>query len=157
MTVPGVIVIGIGHPDRGDDAAGLLAAARLEAGGSIPLDVRQCTGDLASLLDIWDGVDGVVLIDAAVGCGAPGTVHVRDLREASAPPGRSTSNHGFGLAEAVALAEALGTLPKAIRLVAIEGASFAIGTAPSPAVIAAIPAAAAAARVEALRLAAALA
>ena len=33
MTMPGVIVIGIGHPDRGDDAVGLLVAARLEIGG----------------------------------------------------------------------------------------------------------------------------
>ena len=82
---------------------------------------------------------------------------MRDLREAPAPPGRSTSNHGFGLAEAVALAEALGTLPRAIRLVAIEGARVDIGAAPSPAVTAASPAAAAAARAEALRIVAALA
>jgi Ni,Fe-hydrogenase maturation factor len=38
--VDSVIVIGIGHPDRGDDAAGLLVARRLAASGSIPLDVR---------------------------------------------------------------------------------------------------------------------
>jgi hydrogenase maturation protease len=153
----GVLVIGIGHPDRGDDAVGLLVARRIATGGSIPLDVRECTGDLTSLLDTWTGAGGVVLIDATVGCGAPGTIHVRDLRQAPPPSGRPASNHGFGLAEAVALGEALGTLPIAIRLVGIEGACFDVGSAPSPAVMTAIPAAAAAARTEALRLVAALA
>jgi hydrogenase maturation protease len=156
--VEGVIVIGIGHPDRGDDAAGLLVARRLATSGSIPLDVRESTGDLAALVDAWSGVDGVVLVDATVGGGAPGDIRVVDLLASPAPAGPSGgSSHGFGLAEAIALSRALGTLPKALRLVGIEGATFDIGARPSPAVMAAIPAAAAAARAESLRLVAALA
>jgi hydrogenase maturation protease len=152
-----VIVIGIGHPDRGDDAAGLLVARRLAAGHSIPVEVRESGGDLLTLVDDWAGAEAVVLVDAVVGTGAPGDVHVIDLIAETAPGERNVSSHGFGLAEAVELSRALGTLPRALRLVGIESACFDIGTAPTPRVQAAIPAAAAAARAESLRLLSALA
>jgi hydrogenase maturation protease len=152
----GVLVIGIGHPDRGDDAAGLLVARRLAANGPIPLDVRECAGDLATLVDAWIGAEGVVLIDATVGGGAPGDIRVVDLLVDAPPADRGGSSHGFGLAEAIALSRALGTLPRALRLVGIEGARFDVGAHPSAAVLAALPAAAAAARAESLRLIATL-
>jgi hydrogenase maturation protease len=152
-----VLVIGIGHPDRGDDAVGLLVARRLAASNSMPIEVRESGGDLLTIVDDWAGAGAVILVDAVVGTGAPGAVCVIDLIAETAPGEHNVSSHGFGLAEAVALARALGTLPKALHLVGIEGAAFTVGTTPSAAVQAAIPTASAAVRAESLRLLAALA
>jgi hydrogenase maturation protease len=153
----GVLVIGIGHPDRGDDAAGLLVARRLATTSSISLDVRESGGDLLTLVDDWAGAEAVILVDVVVGMGPPGEVRVLDLLAETAPAERNVSSHGFGLGEAIALSRALGTLPKAFRLVGIEGSRFDIGTPPTPVVQAAIPVAAAAARAESLRLLTAMA
>ena len=49
-----------------------------------------------------------------------------------------TSTHLLGVAEAVELARVLGRLPKALRLVAIEGRNFAHGAKLSPQVEAAV-------------------
>jgi hydrogenase maturation protease len=108
-------------------------------------------------VDAWSGADGVVLVDTTVGGRAPGDIRIVDLLADAPPAGHSASSHGFGLAEAIALSRALGTLPSALRLVGIEGAHFGIGAQPSAAVLAAVPAATAAARAESLRLIATLA
>jgi hydrogenase maturation protease len=153
----GVLVIGIGHPDRGDDAAGLLVARRLATTNSMSLEVRESGGDLLTLVTDWAGSEAVILVDAVVGTGVPGEVRVLDLLAVAAPGERNVSSHGFGLGEAVALSRALGTLPGALRLVGIEGSRFDVGTPPTPAVQAAIPVAAAATRTESLRLLTAMA
>jgi hydrogenase maturation protease len=62
-----------------------------------------------------------------------------DLAAGDDPPRRSgTSTHGFGLAEAVALARSFGTLPGRCRLIAIEAAGFEHGADLSPAVAEAV-------------------
>jgi hydrogenase maturation protease len=136
--VNGLLVIGIGNPDCGDDAIGPIVtrslAGRLPAG----VDVEQRTGDMLGLLDDWVGRDGVVLIDAAAMVTAPGTIHRIDLICEALPAGvRLASTHAFGVAEAVELARALDRLPAALIVYAIEGATFFPGVAPSPSVMAA--------------------
>lgn len=68
-----VRVVGIGQPDRGDDAAGLLAAdaVRAQAPGA---DVRSGAADAAGVLAQFEGADRVIVIDSARGGGAPGDV-----------------------------------------------------------------------------------
>jgi hydrogenase maturation protease len=133
------LVIGIGNPDRGDDGAGRAVAARLEARG---FSVIACGGDATTLLDLFDGAGAVVIVDAAVSGAAPGTIVRLDLAAGEDPPRRAgTSTHGFGLAEAIALARSFGTLPARCRLFAIEAAGFEHGAGLSPAVADAVAAA----------------
>ena len=125
------LVAGIGHPDRGDDAAGLLAARLLE--GRLPpgVELRLCTGDLLALAQDWAGAELVICIDAVAPSGQPGRIHVLNGQTGFAT-GHPASSHGFGLAEAVALSRALGTLPERLLIYGIEGANFTAGAVMAP-------------------------
>lgn len=135
---PRVAVTALGHPDRGDDAAGLLVADVLET--TLPNDVPVLIhrGDPLSLLDRWSETDAVVCVDAAAPMGKPGRIHRVDLSEDTLPPEGGTSSHALGLAEAVALGRALGLTPRSVIVYAIEGSCFDTGAEPSPEVAAAV-------------------
>jgi hydrogenase maturation protease len=124
----GVLVIGIGNPDRGDDGIGPLVARRLK--GHVPhgVSILERTGDALALIDDWAGRDAVVLVDASAPAGTPGRVHRIDLRADVLPPDVAlSSTHALGVTEAVALADTLGLLPACVIAYAIEGADFTPG------------------------------
>lgn len=137
------LVVGVGNEDRGDDALGPLAARLLaRAWGDAPppgLRVLAWTGDPTGLLDVWTGVQRLVLIDAMVSGAAPGTC-CRYAGDAPFVSAGATSSHGFGLAGALALARALGRAPPAVEVWGIEGARFGAGEPLTPAVRAAVEA-----------------
>lgn len=140
---PRIVVIGLGNPDRGDDGAGSAVATllvdRLPAGAQL-LNRR---GDMLALLDDWAGADALVCIDAAAPMGRPGHIHRIDLDEADLPRTASAaSSHALGLADAVALARALGTAPRKVIVFAIEGTCFDGGAPLTPEVAAALDSAA---------------
>jgi hydrogenase maturation protease len=132
------VVIGIGNADRGDDAAGLLTARLLA--GRLPRDVTvlEHDGEATSLLEHLEGADTAYLIDAAVSGIAAGTVQRFDCARSPLPGGKLTmSTHGFGLAEAIELARALGRLPADCIVFAIEAGDVGAGKNPSSAMRAA--------------------
>jgi hydrogenase maturation protease len=131
-------VIGLGAEDRGDDAAGLLVARLIRAAAPPGVEVRECAGDAGALLELLEGAQRVVLVDAARG-GAPGTVERLPVDAVRSAPASST--HGLGLAEALGVAAALGILPATVRIYAVHGRRFDPGPA-SPEVAAGVHAAA---------------
>ena len=139
MTAPPAptLVVGIGHEDRGDDAAGPLTVrllARAWADRPPPsVAVRAWRGDPLGLIEAWSGVERLVLVDAVVSGAAPGTVRRYGI-DAPFATGAGASTHGVGLADALALARTLGRLPATVEVWGIEGAEFAVGTPPSDAV-----------------------
>jgi hydrogenase maturation protease len=136
-----MLIVGIGNPDRGDDAAGRAAAAGLKARGPKDLRVIESDGEATALLAWFSEADEVILIDAALSGATPGTVGRFDVNEAALPTGRfGISTHGFGLAEAIELARTLGCLPRRCVVYVIEGRSFALGERLSPEVEAAVEA-----------------
>jgi hydrogenase maturation protease len=125
-------VIGIGNPDRGDDAAGLEVTARLRAASPAGVAVIDLEGDQVRLLDTWDSDAAVILVDATCSGAAPGTVTRFD---ASGPLSHQFSHRGshtFSLADVIELSRALDRLPRRLSGYGIEGASFAIGEPLSP-------------------------
>lgn len=125
VSLPKVLVVAIGNPDRADDGVGALVATRLA--GRLPPDVTLVArrGDILSLIEDWASIDAVICIDAAAPMGGPGRIHRIDARAGELPHGVSfASSHAFGLAEAIALAGALRSLPGIVIVYAIEGASF---------------------------------
>ena len=135
------LVLGIGNDLRGDDGAGLEVARRLRAAGVRALG---CAGDPSGLLDVWEGERDVILVDAVRSGAAPGTLHRMDARARPLPTRLFCgSTHHVGVADAVELGRALGRLPERLRIVGIEGESFATGTGLSPAVDRAVEAVAA--------------
>ncbi|MDF1523933.1 MAG: hydrogenase maturation protease, partial [Trueperaceae bacterium] len=119
------LVVGIGNDDRGDDGAGPLAArllARAWADRPPPhVAVRAWHGDPLGLIEAWDGVERLVLIDAVVSGAAPGTCRRYGV-DAPFATGGAASTHGVGLADALALARTLGRLPPTVEVWGIEGA-----------------------------------
>jgi hydrogenase maturation protease len=141
MTVR-ALVIGLGNPDRGDDAVGLHVARRVAAEH---VDVRVLElDDPSDALDSWALADTVVVADAVTSGGDPGDIHVVDVVAGTLPAGSwaSGGTHALGLAAVVELARALGRLPRKLLLVGVEAGRFDHGTPMSDAVAAAVPAAA---------------
>jgi hydrogenase maturation protease len=133
-----VLVLGIGHPDCGDDAIGPQVAAALAQTVPDGVTVQSRAGDMLALIEDWAGHESVLLIDAAAACGHPGRIYRVDLRAAPLPQDLApASTHAFGLAAAVALAATLDRLPRRLVLLAVEGQVFTPGQAMSPAVSAA--------------------
>ena len=128
------VVVGVGSPDRGDDAAGLEVASLVAARG-LP-GVRVLTHeDPTDLVHAWAGAGLAVVIDAVVSGQPPGTVVVtEDVGRTGIPSDLRAGTHAFGVGEAVALSAALGRLPGRVVLVGIEAGSFAHGAALTPAV-----------------------
>jgi hydrogenase maturation protease len=139
MSRSGVLVAGIGNPDRGDDGFGPAVARRLR--GQVPSGVRvvECYGDNLALIADWEAFADVVIVDAVAPMTEPGRIHRFDLRECALPIGFAyRSTHGFGVGEAIELARTLGRLPRRLVLYVAEGARFETGVPLSPAVAAAV-------------------
>jgi hydrogenase maturation protease len=117
-------IIGCGHPERGDDAVGLLVVQGLHDSG---VEAEAANGEASELMEAWGSEDDVVVIDAVI-TGAPcGTIQTWDAASLALLHTVSTSTHGLGLAEAIQLARALGRLPKRLRVFGIEGRDFSLG------------------------------
>jgi hydrogenase maturation protease len=118
--MPGLKIICIGSP-FGDDQFGAWVYGELRAlidpksAELIYLD-RPSTRLIGEL----DGVEHLILIDA-VKCGAAiGTVLRIEGENIYRHLARHTSTHGFGVADALKLAERLGQLPPKILLIGVE-------------------------------------
>jgi hydrogenase maturation protease len=151
-----ILVLCLGNALRRDDAVALRIAEALLAGareGPPPAVIRTSARSGLYLLDDMEGFDRVVVVDAVrTGVHAPGTVLSFALEELHAPEGPSP--HSIGLPSALARARAAGApVPSRVHVVAVEVADMeTVGEGLTPAVLAAVPAAAEAVRsaVEAL-------
>jgi hydrogenase maturation protease len=133
------LVIGIGNPVRGDDAAGIEVARRIRTHASRrDVTVMELFGDQLALLDAWTGARTVYLVDAIHSGGKPGHVHRFDAGEPLDAPFHRPGTHTFSLADVIELSRAMGRLPARLMGYGIEGASFGLGETMSPAVEAAV-------------------
>jgi hydrogenase maturation protease len=132
-----VVVIGVGNSMRADDAAGIAVVRRLGARAGVR--VLEQSGDATALLDALRGARAALIVDAACGW-QPGGVRRLDV---AAQPLRQAllgcSTHGFGVAEGIELARALGALPPVCVVYAIGSARFDAGASMSEAVTNALP------------------
>ena len=136
---PRRVVLGIGNPERGDDAAGREVARLLRK--MLPQDVAvaELDGDAADLLTRLEGAAAAFLVDACASDGSAGTVRRFDVVATPLPQHTfGLSTHALGLVEAIELARALGQLPPRCIVYAIEGASFDAGAPLSSPVAAAV-------------------
>lgn len=114
-------VIGIGSP-FGGDAVGFAAIERLgEETDLLPPETELLTLDRpgSALIPLLEKSRAVILIDAMQSGRSPGTVQrlqLDDLLAEANPP----SSHSLGVAEALAMARALGVLPEKLLIYGIE-------------------------------------
>lgn len=136
---PRCVVIGVGNPDRGDDAAGLAVARLLRNLQAPDIEIVEHGGEATALVLRMGAAEQLFLVDACVSGAPPGTIHCFDASSAALPVFASGySTHGFGVAAAVELARTLGRLPRRSMAYAIEGESFETGASLSPPVAAAV-------------------
>lgn len=134
------LVVGLGNRFRGDDGAGLEAAARLRASAPAGVEVVEHTGDAAGLLERLAGAAEVVIIDAVRSGAPPGTV---TRFPAAGQLGRAAgggSTHAGGLAEALRLGAGLGRPLPEVEVIGIEAGATGYGEGLSPPVAAAVAA-----------------
>lgn len=130
-----MLCLGVGNRYRGDDGVGPAVAQQLQALQLPGLEVREASGEGASLMDQWSGWRQVILVDAVISGSEPGTLFELNAFTQSIPASLfATSTHAFGVAEAVEMARMLGQLPAELRIYGIEGASFEHGCGLTPVV-----------------------
>ena len=121
-----VLVQCIGNRLRWDDGAGPMVGERLRALGPPPwVEIREHWGEGSRLLQEWDAVPWVLLVDSASSGAPPGTLHHFAASDQIIPKNFCYyDTHRFGVAEAVELARVLDCLPPHLHLYAIEGQCF---------------------------------
>jgi hydrogenase maturation protease len=130
---PRCLIVGIGNPDRGDDAAGPLAADLLARQAPAGTRIEVLRGDPAPLIEWLEQAEHAWLIDAADAGDSPGSIRRFDLARGAVPEQPfALSTHGFGLADTLELARALNALPATCVVYSIQGGSFEDGAAPCP-------------------------
>ena len=145
MTNPGrVAIIGVGNEFRRDDGVAYAVMTKLEERAKhTPLPpgttIAACDGDPGKLVDMWNGVDLAIVVDAAhAHPGTPGKVHRLEMAKDKLWYSGNTSSHGLGLGESVELSRVLGRLPQHMIIYAGEGQDISMGPGLSPDVAAVV-------------------
>lgn len=115
-----VHVIGIGS-EHGADRLGLAVVDYLERTGAAGRGVclHRCHAPGRELRALLHGAPAVILIDAVRGPGAPGTVLHPSRHDLARLPA-AASTHEMGVAELLALMEALSELPPWLHIVGVN-------------------------------------
>ncbi len=134
-------ILGLGNVLAGDDGVGILAARRLNArlgkqqADLVEVQVEVIEAELVGLevLDLMEGADVVMLVDAARSGHPPGTLH--RLEVSDGPIGKTLfphSTHALNAVDALELGRTLGTLPPRVIVFGIEAGTLRAGEALSP-------------------------
>ena len=131
-----MLIVGLGNPYGGDDAAGILVAKGLTKRG---IKALTHEGSPLDLVNLWRPADCVIVVDAMSSCSTPGTIQTWDASIVDLPADAfRSSTHSFELAETIRLARMLDRLPKRLTVYGIEAARFSAGASPSPPVLKAV-------------------
>lgn len=135
------LVIGIGNPLHSDDGLGVRAAQQLAAQDLPPgVKVEELGTPGWSLVNHLQGWQRVLLIDAVQMGERPGTWHRLDASQTHLITQEvSVSLHEPGLAESLALAQALNLMPDEVAIYGVEPAWTGAGMELSPEIQEAIP------------------
>jgi hydrogenase maturation protease len=128
------VVIGVGNRWRRDDAAGLEVVDALRERVDDSVVFVESDGEPTRLLDAFELAPQVIMIDAVVTGGEPGTVHRFTDEQLPGGMGIGQSSHLVQLYETIALGKLLDKLPNGLVLIGIEAIDFANGEGMTPAV-----------------------
>jgi hydrogenase maturation protease len=117
------LVLGLGNILMGDEGIGVRSVEYMQE-RSLPAHAELLDGGTGGfhLLSLFQEYSRFVIIDATLGTGPPGEIHVLKPRFASDFP-RSLTSHDIGLRDLMQSAELLGDLPE-IFLVTINIGEF---------------------------------
>jgi hydrogenase maturation protease len=128
---PRVLVAGVGNVLRGDDGFGPAVVRALEEGG-LPPGVRTLEvgiGGIILVQELLEGFDALVVVDAVQRDGAPGSLYVLepevpelDALAEGEHAFLATDMHEVVPSRVLLLAQALGVLPAAVRIIGCQPA-----------------------------------
>jgi len=134
-----IVVIGIGQSLRGDDGAGPEAVRRWKAKHTETAGRPEVRAELfelpgLGLLDLLEGADAAVIVDAVQSRAAPGTLLRLDPHDLASFSLDAGSAHGWGVAETLQLGLTLSPslADCRITLIGIAAIQFDIGEGLSP-------------------------
>lgn len=118
---PELLIICCGNRYSSDDAVGLHVAERLKE-CQLPEEIKVIEAGTPglNLIDLFEGAEQVIIVDAVISGADPGTVHVFDGSKLPPRDLLPLCLHGFNVIDAISLAESLGQLPGELRIVGIE-------------------------------------
>lgn len=132
-----VLILGIGQSLRGDDAAGLEAVQlwqtqNPDSAVRVKVEFSELPG--LALLELLEGIDAAVLVDAVQGSLVPGTILRLGPDELAGFTADAVSAHGWGVAETLQLGQSIYPSLKKCRitLIGIAGKDFHMGTGTGP-------------------------
>lgn len=136
---PRVLVAGLGNSLMRDDGAGVLACRAWLAARPHPCHclVAEVGTAIYSALHLLEWADRILVLDAMQAGGPPGSLYLADGRALEVKP-VGASLHDLTLLGALSLLSP--TRPREVRVLGVEPEVLRLGTEPSPAVAAAIPA-----------------
>jgi hydrogenase maturation protease len=111
-------ILGVGSP-FGADRLAWEAVDHLYAMALGEIELVKLDRPGSGLLAYFDGVEHLILMDAVAIDTAPGSVSLLDRRQLERLS-CNTSSHGFGVTQAIDLAEQLDQLPQNLQLVGIH-------------------------------------
>ncbi len=112
-------VVAVGSPN-GDDRVGWEVVERLRQELALAGVQTMVLRDPVSLVHHLEGCAGVILVDACRSGAEAGTIFRLTWPACELDTTGGPSTHGFGVAGALALAEALGRLPPQVVLLGVE-------------------------------------
>lgn len=102
-----VRIIGVGRRSGGDDGAGPAVIDQLrKEHESTHYELHEIP-EPSALIPLLEESERVIIVDAALGAGAPGTVLVLRPEDLDACPMTSVSTHGMSVGQAIAFAHVL--------------------------------------------------
>jgi len=128
------LVLGVGERSRHDDGVGPEVVGELD--GRVPPEVELVEGvaDPTNLLDLWDGAELAIVVDAMVsGAPAGSVLRLEDAEIERASAAHATSSHGLSVRDAYELGVSLGRLPARLLVYLVEAGDLAPGVGLSPA------------------------
>nr|MDO8077135.1 hydrogenase maturation protease [Candidatus Freyarchaeota archaeon] len=136
-----VVVIGVGNLLLGDEGVGVRVVEELTE-MDLPPHVEVVDGGTGGivLLNLMEGADRVILVDAVLGGGSPGEIYVLSLDRLMGGRVKFFSLHEMDLLSVLRIGKELGKLPPELVLIGVEPKNYQEYTMElSPEVRAAIP------------------
>jgi hydrogenase maturation protease len=136
--MPKTLILGVGNLLMSDDGVGVRVIERMEATCTLPADIQTVDGGTCGLdlLHFLEGVELLVVVDAANFGQAPGTIQRLEGDAVPAFLAQKISPHEINLPELLFSAKLTGIYPNRVVVLGIQPQTLALGLELSPPVAA---------------------
>jgi len=110
---PKILILGVGNILLKDEGVGVRAIEKLQRDYKFPSNVEIMDGGTAGLglLNLFDGVDHLIIVDAIQGNDSPGSLYCFKFEDISANIPKKFSPHQIGILETLTVKKVLGKIP----------------------------------------------